>query len=71
MEAVLSLMVGGDVDDFLVARPVLEAMGSTMVHCGPHGAGRDRESRQPDDRRRQPPGLRKSWASTRIRHWRC
>lgn len=39
VEGVLSLMVGGDVDNFLVARPVLEAMGSTMVHCGPHGAG--------------------------------
>jgi 2-hydroxy-3-oxopropionate reductase len=39
MEASLSIMVGGSVDDVEVARPVLEAVGSTIVHVGPAGAG--------------------------------
>ncbi|MEU9112589.1 2-hydroxy-3-oxopropionate reductase [Streptomyces sp. NPDC048483] len=39
VEGVLSIMVGGDRADFDAARPVLEAVGKTLVHCGPHGAG--------------------------------
>ncbi|MDI3423663.1 2-hydroxy-3-oxopropionate reductase [Streptomyces sp. B-S-A12] len=39
VEGVLSIMVGGDKGDFDAARPVLEAMGTTIVHCGPHGSG--------------------------------
>ncbi|MDF3298593.1 2-hydroxy-3-oxopropionate reductase [Streptomyces tropicalis] len=39
VEAVLSIMVGGERDDFERARPVLEALGRTVVLCGPHGAG--------------------------------
>ncbi|GGR29102.1 2-hydroxy-3-oxopropionate reductase [Streptomyces netropsis] len=39
VEAVLSIMVGGDRADFDAARPVLDALGTTVVHCGPHGAG--------------------------------
>ncbi|ARF56998.1 2-hydroxy-3-oxopropionate reductase [Streptomyces gilvosporeus] len=39
VEGVLSIMVGGDKADFDAARPVLEAVGKTVVHCGPHGAG--------------------------------
>ncbi|MFK4184444.1 2-hydroxy-3-oxopropionate reductase [Streptomyces sparsogenes] len=39
IEGVLSIMVGGDPDDFADARPVFEALGSTIVHVGPHGAG--------------------------------
>ncbi|MFI9047865.1 2-hydroxy-3-oxopropionate reductase [Streptomyces sp. NPDC053427] len=39
VEGVLSIMVGGDRADFDAARPVLEAVGRTVVHCGPHGAG--------------------------------
>ena len=39
IEAVLSIMVGGERADFDAARPVLEALGTTLVHCGPHGAG--------------------------------
>ena len=35
----LSIMVGGDADDFAGARPVLEAMGNTIVHVGSAGAG--------------------------------
>ena len=31
-------MVGGD-GDFEVARPMLEAMGRRIVHCGGAGAG--------------------------------
>ncbi|MCK7622915.1 2-hydroxy-3-oxopropionate reductase [Streptomyces sp. RS10V-4] len=39
VEGVLSIMVGGERADFDAARPVLEAVGTTLVHCGPHGAG--------------------------------
>lgn len=35
----LSIMAGGDADDLERARPVLEAMGRTIVHMGPVGAG--------------------------------
>ncbi len=35
----LSIMVGGDADCLEQARPVLEAMGRTIVHMGPVGAG--------------------------------
>ena len=39
VEAVLSIMVGGDRADFDEARPVFEALGRTIVRCGPHGSG--------------------------------
>jgi 2-hydroxy-3-oxopropionate reductase len=39
IEGALSIMVGGAAADVEVARPVLEAMGSTIVHVGPAGAG--------------------------------
>ncbi|ASQ93137.1 2-hydroxy-3-oxopropionate reductase [Streptomyces sp. 11-1-2] len=39
IEGVLSIMVGGDPDDFAAAGPVFEALGTTNVHVGPHGAG--------------------------------
>ncbi|MFF8311321.1 2-hydroxy-3-oxopropionate reductase [Streptomyces lydicus] len=39
IEAVLSIMVGGHQADFDAARPILEALGKTIVLCGPHGAG--------------------------------
>lgn len=32
-------MVGGEVADFKRVTPMLEAMGSTIFHCGPSGAG--------------------------------
>ena len=32
-------MVGGEAADFDAAKPVLEAIGSTIVHVGPAGAG--------------------------------
>jgi 2-hydroxy-3-oxopropionate reductase len=35
----LSIMVGGDEDSFERARPILAAMGKTIVRCGPAGAG--------------------------------
>jgi len=35
----LSIMVGGDAADFAAARPIFEALGKTITHCGPHGAG--------------------------------
>jgi len=37
-EATLSIMVGGDVEAFERARPILELMGKPLL-CGPSGAG--------------------------------
>jgi 2-hydroxy-3-oxopropionate reductase len=37
--ASLSIMVGGETADFDAARPVLDAVGHTVVHVGPSGAG--------------------------------
>ncbi|MFF3511498.1 2-hydroxy-3-oxopropionate reductase [Streptomyces sp. NPDC002573] len=39
VEAVLSIMVGGEQADFEAARPLFEALGRTVVLCGPHGSG--------------------------------
>jgi 2-hydroxy-3-oxopropionate reductase len=39
IDATLSIMVGGDAADFADARPVLEAVGKTVVHVGPAGSG--------------------------------
>src|ERR671913_997605 len=39
IDATLSIMVGGDPNDFADARPVLEAVGRTIVHVGPMGSG--------------------------------
>ncbi|SCL29206.1 2-hydroxy-3-oxopropionate reductase [Micromonospora pallida] len=39
IEGTLSVMVGGDAADFAAAQPVLNAVGSTVVHVGPAGAG--------------------------------
>jgi 2-hydroxy-3-oxopropionate reductase len=39
VDATLSIMVGGDPNDFADARPVLDAVGKTIVHVGPIGSG--------------------------------
>ncbi|HYZ53236.1 MAG TPA: 2-hydroxy-3-oxopropionate reductase [Streptosporangiaceae bacterium] len=39
IEGVLSIMVGGEAADFAEALPVFRALGTTVVHVGPHGAG--------------------------------
>ena len=39
IEGTLSLMVGGEKEDFERARPLFEAMGKTIVHVGAAGAG--------------------------------
>ncbi|WP_314174459.1 2-hydroxy-3-oxopropionate reductase [Streptomyces winkii] len=39
VEGVLSIMVGGEKATFDAALPVLEALGKTIVLCGPHGSG--------------------------------
>ena len=39
VEASLSIMVGGAAEDFERALPILSALGSTVVHVGPVGAG--------------------------------
>jgi 2-hydroxy-3-oxopropionate reductase len=38
-EATLSIMAGGSEEDFARARPLFEALGRTIVHVGPVGAG--------------------------------
>jgi 2-hydroxy-3-oxopropionate reductase len=39
IEGTLSIMVGGEEQDFERARPLFEAMGKTITHVGPVGAG--------------------------------
>ncbi|MEU4114373.1 2-hydroxy-3-oxopropionate reductase [Kitasatospora sp. NPDC028055] len=39
IEAVLSIMVGGEAADFAEAKPLFDALGTTVVHVGPDGAG--------------------------------
>jgi 2-hydroxy-3-oxopropionate reductase len=39
IDGVLSIMVGGSEADFAKAQPVLDAIGKTIVHVGPSGAG--------------------------------
>jgi 2-hydroxy-3-oxopropionate reductase len=39
IDGILSIMVGGDAGDLETARPVLQAMGTTIVHVGGPGAG--------------------------------
>jgi 2-hydroxy-3-oxopropionate reductase len=39
IEGVLSIMVGGDEADFTAAKPIFEAMGTTIARVGPAGAG--------------------------------
>ncbi|WP_290367903.1 2-hydroxy-3-oxopropionate reductase [Antrihabitans cavernicola] len=37
--AALSIMVGGTAEDFEAAKPILDAVGKTVVHVGPNGSG--------------------------------
>ncbi|MFI0902058.1 2-hydroxy-3-oxopropionate reductase [Streptomyces sioyaensis] len=39
IDGILSIMVGGEAADFEDAKPVFDALGRTVVHCGPHGIG--------------------------------
>ena len=39
IDGTLSIMVGGTAADVVAARPLLDAMGATIVHVGPSGAG--------------------------------
>jgi 2-hydroxy-3-oxopropionate reductase len=39
IDAALSIMVGGAAQDFEAAKPVLDAVGKTVVHVGPAGSG--------------------------------
>jgi 2-hydroxy-3-oxopropionate reductase len=39
IDAALSIMVGGETDAFDRAQPVLQALGTSIVHVGPSGAG--------------------------------
>jgi len=38
-QGTLLIMVGGETHDVIGARPILECLGDTVVHCGPAGAG--------------------------------
>jgi 2-hydroxy-3-oxopropionate reductase len=39
VNATLSIMAGGAAEDMQRARPVFEALGTTITHCGPNGSG--------------------------------
>jgi 2-hydroxy-3-oxopropionate reductase len=39
VDGALSIMVGGLAEDFAAASQVFEAVGTTVVHVGPHGSG--------------------------------
>ncbi|PJG59173.1 2-hydroxy-3-oxopropionate reductase [Aeromonas cavernicola] len=39
IEGTLSIMVGGSLEDMAEARPILDAVGKTIVHVGPAGSG--------------------------------
>jgi 2-hydroxy-3-oxopropionate reductase len=39
VNAALSIMVGGTAEDFAAAKPILDAVGKTVVHVGPNGSG--------------------------------
>ncbi len=39
IEGTLSIMVGGDEEDFERAKPLFEVMGKTVTHVGPSGSG--------------------------------
>jgi len=39
IDGTLSIMVGGTAENFAAARPILEAVGKTVVHVGPAGSG--------------------------------
>ncbi len=39
IDATLSIMVGGAFTDYAAAKPVLDAVGTTVVHVGPAGCG--------------------------------
>ncbi|MEU0336054.1 2-hydroxy-3-oxopropionate reductase [Streptomyces sp. NPDC006193] len=39
VEGTLSIMVGGEAADVEAAKPVFEALGRTVTHCGAHGVG--------------------------------
>lgn len=38
-QGTLTIMVGGEREDFERARPIFEVLGKTITHCGPIGAG--------------------------------
>jgi 2-hydroxy-3-oxopropionate reductase len=39
VDGVLSIMVGGSAEDVAAVRPVMDVLGTTVVHVGPSGAG--------------------------------
>ena len=39
INAALSIMVGGTAEDFAAAEPILQVVGTTIVHVGPNGSG--------------------------------
>lgn len=39
IEGTLSIMAGGEADDFTASKEMLDVVGGTVVHVGPHGSG--------------------------------
>lgn len=54
--AALSIMVGGEAKDFEEAKPILDAVGKTVVHVGGNGAGQTVKAANQAHRRGQHPG---------------
>ena len=52
-DGTLTIMVGGERDDFERARPLFEAMGERIVHVGPRGHGAARQAAHQHDGRRE------------------
>jgi hypothetical protein len=47
-QGTLSIMAGGEEEDFARAKPLFEAMGETIVHVGERGGGAGNQGRKPD-----------------------
>ena len=50
IEGTLSIMVGADRGDFDEVKPILDAMGTTVVLVGPPGSGQSGQGGEPADR---------------------
>ena len=65
-DGTLTIMVGGEAEEFTRAQPLLEAMGELIVHVGELGQGADAEADQQLARRRQRGGGRRGAAARRA-----
>ena len=65
----LAIMVGGDEEAFTRALPVLQAMGKTVTHLGPSGAGQAAESSRRSAKRWRLPTRKGCLSSVSSKHW--